>query len=297
MECKHSIVDAEVELIGDLPQVRLMSPEDYTSADLDRLDWAGSLVFGGYGARVGARFGDCALGVELALRPMLGTRQAGPGKVDRMLSVFHRDGRYWIFGDGELKCQPVLRADLLDAFDTHLRATFAEFSRRKLFVHSGVVGWNGKAIMVPGQSRAGKSTLIAELVQAGATYFSDEYAVLDNKGRVHPFAKPLSLRDPITSRQRRMPVESFGGIAARHPLPVGLVLLTQYCAGAKWQPVVMPAGEGALAIMANTIAARRWPALALSVIGTVAQRAPFIRSDRGEAREVARLILAGASLD
>lgn len=262
--------------------------------ELERVRWAGDVVFGGYGARIGLRFADLELGAELALCPSPGTRLAAPGRVDRMLSVFRGDGRYWIYGDDEMKCQPILRTDLLDAFDTHLRAAFAEFSRKKLFVHAGVVGWKGHALIFPGKSLAGKSTLIAELVKAGATYFSDEYAVLDDKGRVHPFAKPLSLRESRRSRQRETPVEALGGVAASKPLPVGLVVVTRYRQGACWEPRTLPPAEGALEIIANTIAARRWPALALSVIGAVADRAPVIRSDRGDARGLVDNIFAAS---
>jgi hypothetical protein len=280
-----------VAVRGFLHHALLMLAENSTTAGLARLRWTGDFVFGGYGARIGVRFTDRKLGTELALRPSPGTRLAVPGKVDRMLSIFRRDGRYWIYGDDEMKCQPIVRADLLDAFTTHLRAAFAEFSRKKLFVHAGAVGWNGEAIIFPGKSRAGKSTLIAELVKAGATYFSDEYAVLDDKGQVHPFAKPLSLRDPQTSRQRETPVESLGGVAARRPLPVAMVVMTQYRDGARWKPERLSPGEGALEIMAHTIAARRWPALALSVIGAVADRATIVRSERGDARTLAHEIL------
>lgn len=266
-------------------------------SDFTDLNWAGDIFFSGYGTRVRVRFTDHALGAELALRPAIGTRLAGPGRVDRVLSVFHRGDRYWIYGDDEMKCQPVLRSDLLAAFDTHLRAAFAEFSRRELFVHGGVVGWQGRALVLPGASRAGKSTLVAELVRAGATYLSDEYAVLDGQGRVHPFAKPLSLRNPVSGRQQQVPAAELGGAAAGGPLPIGLVVMTHYRAGAAWQPVELSPGEGALAILANTIGARRWPHLALSVIGTVAERARVLSSPRGDARALAGTILAlaGAS--
>ncbi len=280
-----------VAVRGFLHQAVHMAPESSPSAELARLRWAGDFVVGGYGARIGVRFTDRKLGAELALRPSPGTRLAAPGKVDRMLSIFRTDGRYWIYGDEEMKCQPIVRADLLDAFTTHLRAAFAEYSRKKLFVHAGAVGWNGAAIIFPGKSRAGKSTLIAELVKAGASYFSDEFAVLDDKGRVHPFAKPLSLRDPQTSRQCETAVESLGGVAAREPLPVAMVVMTQYREGARWKPETLSPGEGALEIMAHSIAARRWPALALSVIGTVADQATIIRSERGDARTLAHKIL------
>lgn len=269
-----------------------MPRADKTPDELASMRWAGEIVFGGYGARIGVRFTDPDLGAELALRPSPGTRLAAPGRADRMLSVFHGGDRYWIYGDGEMKCQPALRSDLLDAFDTHLRAGFAEFSRRKVFVHAGAVGWQGAAIIFPGSSRAGKSTLVARLVECGATYLSDEYAVLDDRGAVHPFAKPLSLRGTPGSRQRETPVEDLGGAAAHGSLPVGLVVATRYREGACWKPEDLSRADGALEIMAHTIAARRWPALALSVIGAVVSRAPVIRSERGDAGALVDQILA-----
>ena len=56
----------------------------------------------------------------------------------------------------------------------------ARHSHQMLFVHAGVVGWRGLAIVLPGRSRTGKSTLVAELVLRGAVYYSDEFAVLDD---------------------------------------------------------------------------------------------------------------------
>jgi hypothetical protein len=62
-------------------------------------------------------------------------------------------------------------------------------------VHSGVVAHDGRAILLPGPTHAGKSTLVAELVRLGAPYFSDEYALIDADGRVHPYPRPMLLRD------------------------------------------------------------------------------------------------------
>jgi hypothetical protein len=79
-------------------------------------------------------------------------------------------------------------------FQSHLHEAVARRAREWIFVHAGVVGWQGKAILVPGRSRSGKSTLVMALVDAGATYYSDEYAVLDKEGRVHPFTRVPQLR-------------------------------------------------------------------------------------------------------
>ena len=68
---------------------------------------------------------------------------------------------------------------------------------------------------LPGHSFSGKSTLVAALVRAGAVYYSDEFAVLDPDGFVHPYAKALSLD---VARQ----VEELGGVAGDEPLPARL---------------------------------------------------------------------------
>ncbi|MDA8067374.1 MAG: hypothetical protein M0T77_01995, partial [Actinomycetota bacterium] len=53
-----------------------------------------------------------------------------------------------------------------------------------VFVHAGVVAAGGAAIVLPGHSFAGKSTLVEALVRAGADFYSDEYAMFDADGRV-----------------------------------------------------------------------------------------------------------------
>jgi hypothetical protein len=106
--------------------------------------------------------------------------------------------------------------------ESEIRQTVAKGAARRTFVHAGVVGWNGRAILVPGRSRSGKTTLVAELVKAGAQYLSDEFAVLDGRGRVHPFAKPLSIRGPAAATSTR-PGGGLGALRAT-TLPVMAVL-------------------------------------------------------------------------
>ena len=60
-------------------------------------------------------------------------------------------------------------------------------------VHAGAVLWGERALLLPGVTHAGKSSLVAELLRRGATYFSDEYALIDSEGRVHPYPRPLLL--------------------------------------------------------------------------------------------------------
>jgi hypothetical protein len=161
------------------------------------------------------------------------------------------------------------------------------------FVHAGVVDAGGCGIVIPGRSYSGKSTLVAELVRLGATYVSDEYAVLDPSGLVQPFAKPLSIR---TGRHDRLgqlvPVPQ--ALIADRPVRAGLIVLTSYAPGAQWRPSVHSRAEGGLALLQNTVSARLRPGSALSATSRLAGAAVVLAGRRGEASETAPELLEAA---
>ncbi len=177
----------------------------------------------------------------------------------------------------------------VDALELDLRMYVATRAQRRIFIHAGVVGWKGWALVLPGPSMSGKSRLVAALVQAGAQFFSDELAVLDARGRVHAYPAPLSLRENIVGLAAgRLPAETTAAIA---PLPVGIVAVTRYREGADWRPRALSPGQGGLALFANTIPARRRPAAALGAIQRVVSQASIMGGARGEADTTAAAIL------
>ena len=167
-------------------------------------------------------------------------------------------------------------------------------ARRRLFVHAGVVGWRGRAIVIPGASLSGKSSLVAALVRAGATYYSDysdEYAVFDARGRVHPFPTALSIRDGTNGKPRRCAVEALGGRSGVAPLPVGLVVITTYRAGAAWRGRPLSPGRAMLELLRHTVPARRRPRSAIATLRTVAASATVLKGVRGEAEPMRAWLL------
>ncbi len=182
---------------------------------------------------------------------------------------------------------------LLEQLVSHVRITVAEFAVGKVFLHAGVVAIGGKAIVLPGQSFQGKTTLVAELVKSGAVYYSDEYAVLDEKGYVHPFPKMLSMRGIIDDyTQLDIPVEEFGGVAGTKPVPVALVLITEYKRNAKWKPQELSSGQGIMEILPHTLPIRNKPEFTLNVLNNVAERAIITKTKRAEADKTARLLMS-----
>ena len=144
---------------------------------------------------------------------------------------------------------------------------------------------------MPGASFAGKTTLVQAWLEAGATYYSDEFAVIDRAGRVHPFARPLSIRDGATASTRRVPVAALGATSGTTPLPVGLVLVTSYRAGARWRPRRLTAAPALLALMQNTVAARGNPAHSMPILKQAVSAGTALTGVRGEARALVSAVL------
>jgi hypothetical protein len=183
---------------------------------------------------------------------------------------------------------------VLEAFESDLQRYVAEHARGRVFVHAGAVGWHGQGIVLPGSSWSGKTTLVAELVRSGATYYSDEYAVLDRLGRVHPYPRPLALRGS-DGRRSRCSAEALGGRTGDVPLRVGLVVVTEFRSGERWEPRRLSPGTGVLALLAHTVAARRRPRPSLAVLARVAADGVVVAGVRNDARAVVDAILSLSS--
>jgi hypothetical protein len=181
--------------------------------------------------------------------------------------------------------------ETLTLLESHLQFYVAETARRRLFVHAGVVGWRGQAIVIPGRSFSGKTTLVEKLVQAGATYYSDEYAVFDARGRVYPFPRPLSIRDETSRLMKKCSAHALGGTIGVKPLPVGLLIVSEYRRGSRWRPQILSPGQATLALLAHTVAARRQPQFALVTLPRVVFPALTLKGVRGEAQELVDTLL------
>ena len=149
-----------------------------------------------------------------------------------------------------------------------------------------------RAIVLPGRSFAGKTTLVASLVQAGAEYWSDEYAVLDADGLVHPYPKPLSVRINNTRETDEQTIESLGGRAGDRPLPVAVIAFTSYRPGAAWTLSARTAGEGAVKLLEHSIAARSRPEQVLATVRRAVTNAEVIEGERGNADQAAAALLS-----
>lgn len=264
------------------------------------LPWESVLSVTSFGVTVALRCNDA--GVLESLRPQLSPLKEQP-------DALRADAEYSILAAGRrgaenvavhrlfLGQDEVLSTDnldvLLDRLISDVHHQVAVHARDALFVHAGVVGWHSAAILLPGRSHSGKSTLVAELVRAGAAYYSDEYAVFDHNGQVHPYPKRVSLRPADKGGQRELrSVESLGGHTGSSPLPVGLIAVVRYEAGATWKEQPLAPGQALLALLDNTLLARSRPEVALDRFGRAVQSGAALAGLRGEAEGTVRYLLS-----
>ena len=267
---------------------------------IDRLVWAEGFSFTSFGAKIGVRATKPGFVQSLAHLLPPGSQSSDEAKVERLYSfvVGGRDtGRNirmlnLVYADSGRLARDRELEPILHAFDADMRLSVGILARRKVFVHAGVVGWKRRAIIIPGRTMTGKTSLVAALLRLGAEYYSDEYAVLDLKGRVHPFAKPLSIRQPGQLPAARLGAETFGARTGTKALPIAVILDTHFHEGSRWRPKTVSRGIGVLSLLGNTITARIRPARNMPVLRQAVSNAVVLKGVRGEAEATARDLLA-----
>ena len=257
---------------------------------LDAHPWSAGIAFSSYGVPLGIRSDD----PELLLRAVellpAGWRRLDMSAADRFYSLRAAPasdgddpGCYELYR-GTRRLLAAHRDPVLRTLEQDIHLHVAEFARGRVFVHAGVVGWHGRALVFPGRSFAGKSTLVARLLAAGASYYSDEYAVFDEHGWVHPFPRPLSLRTEGGSH--RLSPAAYGAAPGDGPLPVGAVVVTRYRPGARWLPRPLSPAEAVLALFGHTLCGCRRPMPALAVLRLAMLHAGALAGPRGEADQL-----------
>jgi hypothetical protein len=175
---------------------------------------------------------------------------------------------------------------------SHLELWVAEHAARRVFVHAGCVAVDGRAIVIPGRTMSGKSSLTAALVRAGATYYSDEYAVVDARGFIRPYPRKLAIRPYDGGPNRRVPAADFGGVTGRAPVRAGLVVVLRYDATTGWAVAPLTRGQSVLHLIDNTVPARTRPRAVLTALTALTDGATALTGTRGDADEAAAHLLA-----
>lgn len=180
------------------------------------------------------------------------------------------------------------RPTLYETVERRLHFYLANHCREVVFVHCGVLAIQERAVLIPARSYGGKTTLVQALLAAGAGFLSDEYAVIDRTGLVHPFPRPLSLRT-AEGTERYLPAPERVQLS---PLPLGGIFACTYEEGASQSMRPMTRAEGVLELLTHTVTARTHPELTMQCLSAAVRECRGLRGIRGEAQSAATEILA-----
>jgi hypothetical protein len=158
-----------------------------------------------------------------------------------------------------------------------------------LVVHAGAAALGDAAVLVPGRSHAGKSTLTRALLQRGFRYYSDEYALIDDAGRLCPYPRALMLRDNRPTA-RPLLASECGGLPPGGPVRVALVLALSFAPERGWAVERIPQGAMLIELLRNTPQAMAERQDLVAGFARALAGAACYLGTRGEAEEAAARI-------
>jgi len=246
------------------------------------------------GVCIGLRSNTPAL-LGILARMVPGSRCERP--VEVMFSIYESSRqntarRYEIAFNAKIAPARFRLVEALHLLRSYIQETVAILSRNFVLVHAAVVGWKGHAVLLPGASGSGKSTLTMALVEQGAAYYSDELAVIDENGYVHPYLRAPNLRSSLGQEAAKRTTASIvASDLCPEPLKIGLVVLSRYSEQANCESRTLLCREIFFGLLANTLAARSRPGLSLRVLKEVSLHGRGVQLERGEARIAANAVL------
>lgn len=260
-----------------------------TSPDFPKIPWHKKVRYQVEGYRIGLRWDCPSLDELMASLVLPNFRFTEDTELDAQFSILRREGSYELYINQTSEW--VHTIDIMDhALRSAIQLEVATYAPDAVFVHAGVVRWKQQLLVLPGRSYAGKSTLVHALVELGAEYYSDEYAVVDEHGLVRPWPRPISIRDQ--SGRNNTPARELGWRPEFGPTKVALVAVTEFKSGAEWAPQELTPAQSVMELLSNTVSAQISPQRALSYLPRITTQALNLKGPRGEAKETAAAMLA-----
>jgi hypothetical protein len=184
----------------------------------------------------------------------------------------------------------------------------------RVLVHAAAAEADGGAVILPGESEAGKTTTVAGLVRSGLRYLTDEaVAVGIDPLVVEPYPKPLSVEPgarPVLSGLRPAldgPLRRYAGAqwhvapadirpgAVGRPSVPRLVVVPRYRAGGPTRLVPLPRSEALLLLVTSSFNLAVVGPPGFGALAEVVRRSGCYRldiADLGEAVALVRRLLA-----
>ncbi len=184
-------------------------------------------------------------------------------------------------------------------------------------IRAGAVAWKEQVIVLPGLPGAGTTTLVSALVQAGATYFSDSYALLTPQGTVLPYPRRFRVPGPGYPDSAAGAAEAEAGAvgpgaapdvradagavgpgaapdvraAGSAALSPAVVALLEHDPMVGWDVRPLSTGHTVLALVDHAMAVHSRPRAVMAHVLAAVRGTTGVTGTRGDSREAAQHIL------
>lgn len=251
--------------------------------------------------RVGARRADDTVHmIRLAFEGLAVPR---PGDHRYVLSEVEDDSQMFsMHFDGKPVGFPLRVEDMFVALTTDINHRAIASRPQRLMLHAGAVSVRGRAILLPGQSGAGKTTLTAALLSVGCDYLTDEAVSLDlDTLEVEPYAKPLSL-DPASyetlgidaeewTARGVVPPSYFGRVTAPPRSRAAVIVFPRFEQGARTSMRPLTRAEALIELANNSFNFTDHGGEWLGNLARMVERCTCWRFTISDAREAARIMV------
>lgn len=210
--------------------------------------------------------------VEIAL----GAMQAECVKKTRgvKLTVKHDDGQWHLHDhDTKLKRKLSQPGDLIYHLTDRIVYHLANSAQGVHCLHAASVSFNGRALVIPANSGAGKSSFTTWLASNGFDYLTDELILIDTQRQIQGVARPIQIKphgiDAIQSLllepdqvqpgklANAVPISSLGGSASPHiKHDLAVMVFPKYKVGSGFEFIKLSGAEAGMALMGNHVNAR-----------------------------------------
>lgn len=220
--------------------------------------------------------------------------------------------RYAIFGDEERLFTSRRRDEVLPYVEWGINWRVIAKRGEFLQLHAATLSYDGRAVLLVGDSGVGKSTLAAGLISRGWEYLSDEFALIHPATlRVHPFPKALCVKEgsfDIVTRlglplwRRRHYVKAFKGTVgyvctadlrvrvATEASPIRFIVFPRYTAGSKPRLYPVARGSAAFLLAANAFNRNVFGERTVSIVSRVVREARCVGLETGDLEDTCDLI-------
>ncbi|MBI3925855.1 MAG: hypothetical protein HY319_09970 [Armatimonadetes bacterium] len=239
----------------------------------DKLGWKDGLAAEVFGLTIGIRTDRASLFPRLKESLPPGWKPSDAEQTDILLSfkaggATQRKGvrNYYIVYTGWTTVVRTLNEEeALIGFDRLVEVELAAASRELTFVRAGAVSWNDAAVLICTPRDEHLTAAVDAFVAAGGRRMSDQFALVDAEGRIHPYGNGFA-----------------------EPREPRLVLVVENLGTAGWRGRTLSPGKGTLSLIERTPSATVAPERALEVLPKVAMQSRVVQGKKGTPEELVR---------